>query len=302
MKAAEKVTVDLVHQSDNTQMDISDEDKKALQDIIGIIQGSIYGTMDSSHQEEEQELGASLAVVSGCNSGIAARLADDGDIGVLSGRADHSHIEHTHIADDVEDKTQVRDTKRSELEAHKEQTPPAPECSNLPTSKTDAAWDAYFEFSAHAAWFQTQQAAYLSKREAVAQAELVLSNATDEYDLAQVRLDTEYCDWKSTLTAGCDSFNTCYGDASESFDNLKTRLQSNMDERIQAYKSGETIIAHIKVLLGSAATVETVNVDESRFRLAFPETPERGACDVAVLAEPRWGSLTCPEGSDQPGK
>jgi len=293
MEAAETATMDFVHQSDNATKHMSNQDKEVLQGIIDVILGPIYSSMESSHQEEKQEMGASLAVVSGCNSGIAARLADDGDIGGLRRRADQSHSDMTRIAEDMEAKTKDGDTKRSELEEHKEQAPPAPACSNLPTSKTDAAWDAYFESSAHAAWFQTQQATYLSKREAVTQAEQELSTLTNEYERTQERLNPEYCDWKSTLTAGCDSFNTCYENATVVFDDMKKRLQSNMDIRIKAYTSGETIVAHIKVLLGSAATAETEDIDVSRFSLTFPETPERGACDLAELAEPRWDSLGC---------
>merc|ERR1711920_832670 len=97
------------------------------------------------------------------------------------------------------------------------------------------------------------------------------------------------------LEQSCENFETCFRDRSKYYtDELTPRVQSDMASRIEAFKSGETLVQQIKFLLADSPTRETPEVDTSRFELGFPEVPAQRSCPLTLLEDDKWvPTVTC---------
>jgi len=149
--------------------------------------------------------------------------------------------------------------------------------------------DVYFEDSAYSTWFAHQQAAYTAARGLYSAADAALDDALNKYNIQKAVRDTQYCDYKAELEAACESFDQCYVDKSDDYNKrIVPTVQGDMNQRIELFKAGETLVHQIKFLLAEEASQETPPIVASRYELAFPDLPAKGECDLGPLAASTW--------------
>merc|ERR1719464_1687135 len=117
-----------------------------------MIEQSIYGSMDSAHQADKDAIQSALAAIAKCNSDIAVRLASDGDLELLYQRTSGFQSTLNDKQDDVDDKTEINNTKFEELERHISNIVDDKECSPFPADPTKAKTDIFFGESAYVSW------------------------------------------------------------------------------------------------------------------------------------------------------
>merc|ERR1712129_578668 len=191
---------------------------------------------------------------------------------------------------DVNDKTGVNNSKFDELGRHINNIGNSPDCVEFPNAPTKLKADNFFAGSDFVNWYTAQQDAYAPKAEAFETADQNLQDAITAYAVGLAEREVVYCDWKVELEGGCATFDQCYQDKVNHYNNeLKPALQKDMQVRIDAYKAGSTIIAQIRFLLGeSIESAPPPNIDTSRFQLTFLDVPPKGECDLSPLTSDEW--------------
>lgn len=244
--------------------------------------------MDASHQADIDELNDAVHRASQCNADVAFRQSPDGDLGILHQAVQDKQIELNRLQGVVDDKTDINNTKYSELVSHMEMISAPPACPGLP-ARNMPALDVFFEKSEYSIWFAAQQASYTVVRDAFVAADSALEEAIHAYNIQKAVRDVQYCDWKSELEAACASFDKCFTDASVFYTNtLVPRVTADMKGRIEVKKAGDTLTHQIKFLLGDVADQQTPAIDTSRYEIAFPALPPKGLCDLTPVDADEW--------------
>jgi len=277
-------------QAGNATEHMSDDDVALLNSVISLIDKSIYGSMDSSHQSDQAAIQAAAMAIEQCNTNIAARLEPMGDLDTLYWGVVFFQNSLNDAQEEVDEKAEVNRTKLAELQRHVDNIGDAPECASFPKDPTKLKVDNYFETSPYVNWYTAQQEAYAPVAAAYEAADSDLTAAIMAYAVAFGRRFVAYCDWKVELKEGCQSFEACYTSKKTLYENeLTPALQRDMQVRIDAYKAGATIIAQIHFLLGeSTESTPPSDIDTSRFRLNFPDAPAMGECSLDPLSSDRW--------------
>jgi len=305
LQSAASIVNSIMLQAGNITEHMTDDDKTLLESIEPMIEQSIYGSMDSSHEADVASIQAALDAINQCNTDIAARLGVLGDLNKLQFEVVDFQDALNDLQDDVDAKTQANSTKFDELQKHIDNIGAAPDCEAFPSNPTKLKVDNFFTGSLHVNWYTAQQEAYAPFADAVEVADGELGAALTAYAVGLAERNVGYCDWKVELEGGCEVFNQCYQSKTAKYlSELKPALQGDMQIRIDGYKAGQTIIAQIKFLLGET-TDSTLpsNVDATRYVLEFPQVPAQGSCSLEDLDSPKWDpavqcageELECPD-------
>jgi len=288
LRAASGIVETIMAETSNATEHMSDDDAALLRSVIDLVESSIYGSMDSAHTADEQALAAGVAAVEACNADITARQAPDGDLGKLHQQVSDAQTELDRLQGVVDDETQSNASAWSTFDKHMQTISNPPACPDFP-GRTMPQLDVFFESSDYSTWFAHQQAAYTAAKALYTAADAALDAAIDAYNIQKAVRDVQYCDWSSELEAACASFDTCYTEKSDDFNKrLVPQVQGDMNQRIEAFKAGETLVHQIKFLLGDEKNQETPAIVSSRYELDFPTLPPKGECDLGVLASSQW--------------
>jgi len=283
-------------QAGNATEHMSDEDMDLMRRVLALIEETIYASMDSSHQADQDALQSALAAIAQCNSGIAARLAADGDLDDLhQGTLEFQSTLNDKQADVVA-KTEINNTKFGDLVTHISNIREAPACSSFPANPTKLSTDVFFGNSEYVSWYEAQKEAYAPIAQAFEASNTDLDSALTARAVAEGERDVSYCDWKAELTDGCAAFDTCYSEKLEYKEGVFSRVQQDMKNRVDAYKAGETIIDQIRFLLAESTSASPpAEIDTSRYELTFPDAAGKGECSLAPLDANDWVPFpSCP--------
>merc|ERR1719188_1044054 len=299
LKTANGIMNSILLQAGNATDHLSDDDAALLRSVIDLVETSIYGSMDQSHAADETSLENQIEQIKLCNADIDFRLSSTGDLGQLHQAVGDKQTELNRLRGEMDDANTTRQNEWDKFSTHMSMIREPPACPALP-SRTMPALDVFFEKSEYSVWFAAAQAEYVAHRDAFVAADDALKAAIAEFNLQKARRDTQYCDWKRELEQSCENFETCFRDRSRYYtDELMPRVQSDMASRIEAFKSGETLVQQIKFLLADSTTRETPEVDTSRFELGFPEVPAQRSCPLELLEDDKWvPTVTCEESSE----
>jgi len=303
LKDAAAAVDSIMLEAGNATEHISDGDQAILTSVVELVGNIIYGSMNSSHNAAEAAIAAAIADTEQCNSHYAARIAEGGDLyGLQKGAIDNQNDLNV-LKATVAAKTEVNNTKWSELSNHMSMIQAPPACAELP-ARTKSALDVYFGKSDYVNWYTAVQANYAIVNSAFEAADADLTAALQAYDEGLAQRDTSYCDWKAELEAGCGLFNRSFQTKKEAYVvTLKPALEKDAQARIEAYKAGQTIIAQINFLLGlSADSAPPTNIDTSLYELQFPTLPVQGSCVLDVLDDAIWVPTASCDGPGGPGK
>jgi len=288
LKTATGIMDSILMQAGNATDHLSDDDAKLLRSVIELVETSIYGSMDSSHGADESALGMAISQIEQCNADLTHRLGADGDLGALHKSVSEKQAELNRLRGEMDSANATRESEWERFSTHMTMIREPESCPALP-SRTMPALDVFFEKSEYSVWFAAAQAEYVAHRDAFVAADDALKAAVQAYNLQKARRDTQYCDWKRELEQSCENFETCFRERSRYYtDELTPRVQSDMASRIEAFKSGETLVQQVKFLLGDSPTRETPAVDTSRFVVNFPALPDKGECDLSPLDSAEW--------------
>jgi len=273
---------------------VSDDDRQLLSSVTALISKTIYSSMDDSHNADVAELDGAIKAAEKCNADIAARQSPEGDLGTLHSAVQDKQTELNRLQGIVDDKTNINNTEWEAFDLHMQMISEPPTCPGLP-ARTMPALDVFFEKSDYSIWFTAQQAQYEPMRDAFKAADAALTEAIQAYDIQKAIRDVQYCDWKSELEAACAAFDTCFQEKSDFYTKTSVpRVTSDMNNRIEVKKAGDTVIHQINFLLGDAAQQETPTIDTSRYQIDFPTLPAKGVCDLAPLEADEWvPTVTC---------
>jgi len=276
-------------QEGNATDHLTADDQALLNQVIGVIRNSMYASMTSAHQCDENSLAEAIAAINQCYGDFAARVADDGDITGMHNSATSYQVALDALQDDVDEKTLANNTAWNNLQIHISLISDAPHCPALPNPRTMAALDVYFDSSAYVTWWTAQKAAYEPVRDAFVYADQQLRAAITAYAVGLAVRDVAYCDWKRELEAACEQFSQCYEEKKAHYLNVvKPAVEEDMRMRIEAYKAGETIIHQIRFLLAEEADQATPAINTDVYQIAFPEVPAKLACDMSALDDAAW--------------
>lgn len=272
----------------NATEHMSDEDANLLRSVITLVETTIYGSMDQAHAADVTSLDDEVAKAQSCNSEIAGRQSETGDLGeMLEGLTSEQNLLDNKKAD-VDVKTVDNNSAWEALDLHMQLISAAPACPAFP-SPSMTAMDSYFDSSDYAFWYTSHQTTYQIIRGEWSAADEALTQAISEYNIQLAIRDVKYCDYKLELEVACTSFDTCFGDASNEFTNvLVPRVASDASQRAEAYKAGETLIHQIKFLLGDVDSQDTPDIDTGRYEITPPSLPAKGVCDLSPLDDPAW--------------
>jgi len=274
---------------------ISEDDQALLRSVVDLIDKSIFGSMDSSHQADVNALAAAVAAANQCNTDFAARLASDGDLGGLQTSVNSAQGDLDVLLDEFHTAILDRDTKRATLETHMDMIAVPPGCPGLP-DRTKPSLDVYFDQSDYANWYTAQQASYDVVNTAFEDSETTLDDVVERYAVQLATRNVRYCDWKDALEKGCTNFNTCFDDEANAFLNtLIPQIEDDVEKRKEAFKSGTVIIAQIEFLLGTNASSEPpTDIDVSRYDMEYPPLPSKDSCPLELLDDPKFNpEVTC---------
>jgi len=290
LQSAASIVNSIMLQAGNITEHMTDDDKILLESIEPMIEQSIYGSMDSSHEADVASIQAALDAINQCNTDIAARLGVLGDLNKLQFEVVDFQDALNDLQDDVDAKTQANSTKFDELQKHIDNIGAAPDCEAFPSNPTKLKVDNFFTGSLHVNWYTAQQEAYAPFADAVEVADGELGAALTAYAVGLAERKVAYCDWKVELEGGCEVFNQCYQSKKAKYlSELKPALQGDMQIRIDGYKAGQTIIAQIAFLLGeSTESAPPTDIDTGRFQLQFPDVSAKGECSLSPLDADEW--------------
>jgi len=287
LQAASGILDGILAEAGNATEHMSDDDAALLRSVIELVEKSIYGSMDSAHTADTKSLNDAKAAVEQCNIDIVARQAADGDLGQLHQHVTDKQTELNRLQGIVDEKTLANATEWERYDQHMQMIAAPPACPGLP-SRTMPALDVYFEKSEYSIWFAAQKAAYDTARDKYTAADGALQTAIESYNIQKAVRDTQYCDWKAELHAACAQFDVCFETASGEFNALVPRVTTDMNQRIENLKAGDTLVQQIKFLLAESKTRETPASDVSRYTIAFPLLSVKADCDLTVLDDDSW--------------
>jgi len=298
-KAANGIVNKILLQSGNATKHMSESEQELLQKVVDLMESSIYASMDSSHKADESALGAAISDIEKCSSDIANRLAATGDLGRMHQSVRTKQSDLNDLQAVVDEKTAANTSAWEAFALHMSLIANPPEVPSFP-ARTMGALDVYFEKSPFCLWFTQQQEAYVVKRDAFVAADKALKEAIAAYDVKKAMRDVQYCDWKTELEEGCGAFEDCYSTKSDFYTKeLKPRVTTDMQARIENFKAGETLVQQIKFLLAKSTSRETPTVDSSRYEVDFPPVPDQGTCDLSPLTSSEWVPTVQCEGEEE---
>jgi len=195
----------------------------------------------------------------------------------------------------VDKRTLENATEWRDFNNHMQQIQAPAACPGLPP-RTMPALDVFFKESDYVNWFNYEQEKYKAARQKWAITDKNLKKAINDYNIQKAKRDTQYCDWKAELEEACREFDHCYETRSDHYNKVVVpRVTRDMDQRIENYKAGETLVHQIKFLLAEVAVQETPAIDTSRYEILFPTLPPKGKCDLSVLDSSFWVPVVdCP--------
>jgi len=295
LKDASSVVENILLQAGNATEHLEAGDIELLEKVIGLIEGDMYGSMKDSHDSDDQNLKDAIAAISACNADITARQSATGDLGLIHQEAINLQIELNRLQGIVDEKTRDNDTKWGEFEQHMLGISDPPACPDFPNPRGMAQLDVYFDRSPYMAWWTAARKPYFEHKRRWEAAHEALKQAISAYDIHKAQRDVKFCDYKTELEAACAAFTQCYETKVDYYTNtLVPRVKTDMNQRIEVFKAGQTLLAQARFLLAHQKTSETPEFSTSRFELNYPEVPAKALCDLSPLSASSWiPPVTC---------
>jgi len=288
LKAAQGIVDDILSQTGNATEHMSSEDQALLTQVITLVEETIFGSLDDASAADAATLQAGVDAADLCNVGINQRQSADGDLGKLNAAVTGKQNELDALQGIVDEKTLENASAWTAFELHNQNMQAAPACPEFP-ARTKPALDVYFESSAYANWFGIHQDKYHEERAIWLAASDAVDQAIANYNIGLAVRDTQYCDYKSELELACAAFDLCFQTKSDLYtDETSPRVRTDMEARIEVYKSGQELVHQVKFLLGTVSTQEAPAPDTSRYELTFPPLPPKTTCDLTVLVSDAW--------------
>lgn len=275
----------------NATEHMSSENLAVLNEVIKIINSTIYASMDADHRSDKKSLADAVDAMSSCHETLTDRQSPSGDIGGLEEDAFASQLEQNRLSDDLDKKKAENETAWNALVAHMGGLQ-AGQCTSLPNKRTTTNLDSYYADNSATdqfiAQYIAQKKVYEEKRDAQMTSKTALEKAQTQFDSNRQLLRSQFCDWKRVLVSACSGYDTCYASKSKLLSDLIERVAANKKSRMDVFRAGENIVAHIKFLIGKGQKIEAVDVDAKRYELEMPKVPEKETCDVSGLTDSRW--------------
>jgi len=291
LQTASGIVNKISQESGNATAHMNEDNKKLLRDVMALVDQSIYGSMNASHKADEKSLATAIADVDQCNTDIANRLAATGDLGKMQTSVRTKQSDLNDLQGVVDVKSAANKSAWDIFNQHMSLISNPPDVPGFP-ARTMPSLNVYFDRSAYCLWFSAQKEAYVEKRDFYLAADKALKAAIAAYKIGKAKRDVQYCDWKTELEESCGAFDKCYSTKSAFYKNdLTPRVRSDMTARIEAFKSGETLMQQIKFLLALTTTRETPTTDTSRYEIDFPSVPAQDECDLTVLSSSEWNPV-----------
>jgi len=285
----------------NATAHLTAADQALLQEVIAMINDSMYASMTSAQTTDATSLQDAIDAINQCYADFTVRVSEDGDIHSLRLSAVNYQNQLNDLQDAVDEKTLNNATAWSNLETHMQLISPAPDCSDFPNPRTMGTLDVYFADSLYVTWWTQQQAAYYPVRDAYLEAHYQLEEALRAYAVGLGVRDVGYCFWKFELEVACAAFSACYeARVAHYLHVVKPGVETSMKARIEAYKAGQTIIHQIGFLLGDEANQATPAINTAPYQMAFPGVPPKPPCDMSALHDSMWvPTPECSRGCDE---
>jgi len=296
LRAANKISSRIRHQFRNVIAHLTAEQISTLEQVIGIVNDTIFPSLQAQITEAQTELNDAADDVVDCNTAINDRLdrsRNPGDIGRLHDNAVEEQNTYNNAALALDAATAAENAAETALNHHMALIPAPPACAALPAPRTQTNLDAFFSSNAYVTWYNQQQTAYNHLSDTLDDANTETARVQAIFTTSQVNRENKYCDWKLELTTGCSTLDTCHTNSVAHYDSCRDRGQQALDSAANVYQAGMTITANILFLLGRAEYDENAQYT-SPYGLTYPTIPTKAPCDLTPLTASTWTpSITC---------
>jgi len=290
----------------NASSNIEESDKELLRDIIGIINGAMYASLQSDHEEDQNETNNAHQAVVDCNDNLGIKQA--GNISTMRSSTDDAREAHKVCRGGAQGGGLLQIVKSTSSEqrslqlSHGSQDeacqlahdkwvvlnstihgltePPA--VPAFPNPRTLEAVTGFFEENAYVTWFQDSNVTFSQAKEEHDAAKEECDSYKEQCDVLQHEFELEYDLFRQYLIGACDTYDDCFLSKSDEYADEKRRVTVSMDNRKSAFEAGEIIIYKIECLLG-LHRCEGDPIDSSHYNLTFTDLPSKQTCDPSEV-------------------
>lgn len=290
----------------NASSNIEGGDKELLRDIIGIINGAMYTSLQQDHGEDQNETNSDHQAVVDCNDNlvleqagtistkrssteearVAHKVCREGAQGggllqiVKSTSSDQRSLQLSHGSQD--EACQLAHDKWVVLNNTIHGLTEPPDVPAFPNPRTLEAVTEFFEANVYVTWFLTSNFTFSQAKEEHDAAQEVCDSFKKQCDVLQHAFEEKYDLFRQYLTDACDRYDDCFLSKSNEYVDGKERLTASMKNRKAAFEAGETIIYKIECLLGDHGC-EGPPIVSSQYNLTFTDLPSEQTCNASEV-------------------
>lgn len=286
---AELMTQAGVFQQGNDTTHLTGIDKDELEKVKDIIRGVLRENLKKLHDEDQQEVEQDYDSLVACGTVKDEALgtpATQSLATVTAARTVHNacrSIESDLLADNATNWTDYVSLER-------DLGNPPENCPAIP--KTLAAMTLYFDqdTNAYYKWINDNKVTFTRKKAAYDFANQAAAAKKRVCDSDQSVFERNFCEHKRYLHTTCSTFDSCYQRSLDKYHVTKDRIRKSVKQRKDFYRSSESIICHLDVILqpsnGSHTECRTTVADVSVDHLVITPTPDlaKSACSLDSVA------------------
>lgn len=280
---------------------LTDSIKKALQDVMQVINETMIPKFDEVHDREQELLDDANAEVEKCNTVITTRLADANDIAGLKSEAEQFRDKQETLASQLEDLRSRNSSSHTKLIALMTAIQTPSHCNKFPSQPIPDLWTKYFEEEeANHATAMIQRSELADKISEHQNASNLLDETTEKHTKNTGALEAAFCDWKGQLVTACDSHDKCYETSLPLLIGMQERFADARDKRIEAYKLGLQLIDKINTLMDTGAEPAQDDSQDRFVLTGLSKPPEKAACALSDLDSWRDAGIACANSGPAP--
>merc|ERR1719231_1338767 len=145
------------------------------------------------------------------------------------------------------------------------------------------------ETNAYYKWINEKKEVFDAKKKAFDEAHQAADAKKKICDADQGVLERAFCEHKRYLHTTCSTFDSCYKRSLDKYTATKERIRKSVKQRMDFYRSSESIICHLDVILVGNSThpeCRTAVADVSVEHLVITPTPDlpKSACALDSVA------------------
>lgn len=275
------------------------EAKEALEQVIQMIKGTMFETLDNLHKDDQTLVDTYHGEVSGCNSDMTHRW--DTEIVPAQKEAEKLRREEADLAQQVSNLESENTTKHAELRALMTNKREPELCDEFPSMPVEQLWEGYYKTVAEYAVTAAAEATTLQQRR-LERNTIVdkLTSKVADHVAKSAALTQSFCDWKRNILGACSTHDTCYTDKSALFKGQVQFFVDARDKRIAAYRSALKLIDDLNKMMIEDPQLQ-VDDAETRFPPNNKDVPQKADCDSDVLDDWNAALYECPA-TGGPGK